>query len=236
MFYYSELFVKFRFFIFQNAIDESDGVESYDNTEQEHTEQENTEKEQTEQEHTEQEQIAGDPEATHNSKNVNIESSVLSGDQAEDTLKPKKLFKSPQKRSWSQTKTKEDPRLTEAFNYLQKKSAVSDRPKDDCQLFADYVGNKIRKFNDKYRATAQHRISNTLFELEMEQLNFPHGRQEYCPQQWPPRSSTPLSTASSSSSTTASTTTVPQLSPHDSNNLTDYFERFSDDDNSFLNL
>lgn len=98
---------------------------------------------------------------------MNIETSLLSSEQAEDTVEPKKLFKSPQKRSWSKTKVKEDPRLTMAFNYLEKKSAVSDRPKDDCQLFADYVANKIRKFNDRYRATAQHRISNVLFELEI---------------------------------------------------------------------
>lgn len=153
----------------------------------------------------------------------------MSSEKAESTVEPKKLFKSPQKRSWSTTKVKEDPRLTMAFNYLEKKSGVSDLPKDDCHLFADYVANKITKFNDRYRATAQHRISNVLFELEMEQYNFPRGRQEYYPQQLPhcaptmPRSSSPLSTASSSS------TGVPQLSPHDNNTVTGYSQRFSED-------
>nr|CAH7761086.1 unnamed protein product [Callosobruchus chinensis] len=129
-------------------------------------------------------------------------SSLFSSEQAENTVEPKKLFKSPQKRSWSKTKGKEDPRLAMAFDYLVKKSAASNRPKDECQLFADYVANKMRKFNDRYRATAQHRISNILYELEMEQYNFRRGRQEYCPQQLPdcapkmPRSSTSLSTAS----------------------------------------
>lgn len=78
-------------------------------------------------------------------------------------MAPRKLFKSPQKRRWPQTKVKEDPRLTEAVSYLKKKTEIADRPKDDCQVFGEYVGNKLRQLEGKLRATAQHRIDNILY-------------------------------------------------------------------------
>lgn len=178
-----------------------------------------------------QEQIARDADASQN-LNENIESS--SDGESRTHVTPKKLFKSPQKRPWSKTKGKEDPRLTEAFNYLKKKTETADRPKDDSQLFGEYVGNKLRQLEGKLRATAQHRIGNILYELEMEQYNFPTVQQEYRPSQqilcFNPlsRSSTPLSTASSS--------TQQSLSPQHTT-LSEYLHNYSDTDGgSFQNL
>ncbi|XP_046745245.1 uncharacterized protein LOC124410702 [Diprion similis] len=60
-----------------------------------------------------------------------------------------------------------DQRNTEVLGYLRQVPAGSEQPKDECSLFGDYIAAKLRKFDDRSRAIAEHRISNTLFELEM---------------------------------------------------------------------
>lgn len=78
-----------------------------------------------------------------------------------------KEFRSPKKRPRKRKQVDEDPRIAEAFGYLQQAAAASKQQKDQCSLFADYIADKLRTFDNSLRAVAQHRISNVLFELEM---------------------------------------------------------------------
>lgn len=76
-----------------------------------------------------------------------------------------KEFKFPKKRSIKQKQADEDPRIAEAFRYLRQ--TASQQRKDQCSLFGDYIADKLRIFDNHLRAIVQHRISNLLFELEM---------------------------------------------------------------------
>lgn len=40
--------------------------------------------------------------------------------------------------------------------------------KDECEIYGQYIAEKLRKFDQLSRAQAQHKINNALFEIEME--------------------------------------------------------------------
>lgn len=61
-------------------------------------------------------------------------------------------------------KTLDDSVCHKAYKLLKQASTK----KDECGIYGDYVAEKLRKMNDFYRVQAQHKISNALFELEME--------------------------------------------------------------------
>lgn len=84
-----------------------------------------------------------------------------------------KEFKFPKKRCTKQRKTDEDPIITEALGYLRQTTAGSQKRKDQCCLFGDYIADKLRSFDNRLRAIAQNRISNILFELEMNMYQNP---------------------------------------------------------------
>ncbi|XP_071639782.1 uncharacterized protein [Temnothorax longispinosus] len=97
-----------------------------------------------------------------------INSQTLATEQLTDeTHCQNKEFKSPKKHPAKKRKTDEDPIITEALGYLRQTTAVSQQRKDQCSLFGDYIADKLRTFNNRLRAIAQNRISNILFELEM---------------------------------------------------------------------
>lgn len=82
----------------------------------------------------------------------------------------KKTFVSP-KKSMRQ-KTREDPRLTETFKIIQDISERRQTPKirDDCSIFGELVGSKLRKLDNRNRLIAQQQINNILFNAEMSNL------------------------------------------------------------------
>lgn len=97
-----------------------------------------------------------------------INSQTLATEQLTDeTHCQNKEFKSPKKRVKKQRKTDEDPRITEALGYLRQTTAVSQKRTDQCSLFGDYIADKLRTFDNRLRAIAQNRITNILFEFEM---------------------------------------------------------------------
>lgn len=90
--------------------------------------------------------------------------------QAMEQLKDKtqnKTFKSPKKRYTKQRKTDKDSKITKVLGYLQQTTAVAQQRKDQCSLFGDYIADKLRSFDNRLRAIAQNRISNVLFDLEI---------------------------------------------------------------------
>ncbi|CAH1955122.1 unnamed protein product [Acanthoscelides obtectus] len=83
-----------------------------------------------------------------------------------------KTFKSPKKRAVKRRKEEEDPRIMQAFGYLQNvASGSASNKRDDCSVYGEHVANKIRKFDDRLKSLAQHRINNILFDLEMSHYN-----------------------------------------------------------------
>lgn len=50
---------------------------------------------------------------------------------------------------------------------MRQTTADSLQRKDQCSLFGDYIAHKLRTFDNRLRAIAQNRITNILFELEM---------------------------------------------------------------------
>lgn len=101
------------------------------------------------------------------------ETSEVSDAEEASTCVKKTGFKSSRKRLLKRKRSdNKKRRIAEAFRYQRQlvASAASRRaeqPKDECGLFGDYIANKLRKFDDRSRAVAEHKISEILFDLEM---------------------------------------------------------------------
>ncbi|XP_046435802.1 uncharacterized protein LOC124187749 isoform X2 [Neodiprion fabricii] len=101
-------------------------------------------------------------------KNEQIELENLQASDAEEALNTEKTeFSTLRTRVLKRNNIDQDQRNAEAFDYIRQVPARSDQLKDECSLFGDYIAAKLRKFDDRSRAIAEHRISNTLFDLEM---------------------------------------------------------------------
>ncbi|XP_043279285.1 uncharacterized protein [Venturia canescens] len=85
----------------------------------------------------------------------------------------KKEFKSPKKLAIKRKKNEEDPRIAKAFGYLEEATVAAKQKKDQYSLFGEYIADKLRTFDARSRAVAQHRISNVVFELEMNAFQHP---------------------------------------------------------------
>ncbi|KAK5647823.1 hypothetical protein RI129_002715 [Pyrocoelia pectoralis] len=79
-------------------------------------------------------------------------------------------------------KFKEDPRITEAYSVL---STFKQNTRDDCCVYGEHVGLKLRSYDTQTRAIVQHHLNNILFNADMGMYG--HGYQH--PFQRPPTSS-----------------------------------------------
>ncbi|CAH1109913.1 unnamed protein product [Psylliodes chrysocephalus] len=111
-----------------------------------------------------------DENNTNISKNISTETSTLK----------QKEFISPQKNlSQKRRFTADDLKVLEPFSFLRNKAAASNKPKDECKIFGEFVAEKLRKLNNQLRAQRQHKIGNILFKLDMSQYSFPVDQHQY---------------------------------------------------------
>lgn len=104
------------------------------------------------------------------SKDFEVDEEII-GSQAEegiDGIRRKKKVKSSKRRSLKRKKIEVDSRTMDGYEHLQEVTTTSNQGKDQCSLFGDYIAEKLRKLDNCRCAVAQYRISNVLFELEMD--------------------------------------------------------------------
>jgi len=113
------------------------------------------------------EQLETDQDQEDVNEDVNVRQPSPSAELSTNATQKKdfKSSKRPIKRKL--TREKEDPRIAEAFGYLKEVTTTSLQEKDQCKLFGDFVADYLRKFNNRVRAFALHKIHNLLYELEM---------------------------------------------------------------------
>lgn len=111
------------------------------------------------------------PEQLNENVTTSTSTEVSQTKHVQKIVNRKKTFLSP-KKSIRQKKTQEDPRLTETFKIIQDISAKRQAPKirDDCDIFGELVGSKLRKLDIRNRLIAQQQINNILFNAEMSSL------------------------------------------------------------------
>lgn len=90
----------------------------------------------------------------------------------------KKLFKSPKKSVRTSNKgftrnkkEQEDPRVTEAYDYLRSRkekedSVRSKQEKDECDIFGEYIASKLKKENGETQEIMMHEIHQLLFNIK----------------------------------------------------------------------
>lgn len=84
-----------------------------------------------------------------------------------ETAKRRKLFVAPKS---TPKKSKEDPRVTEAYSVLSSlKQKMFENPRDDCCVYGEHIALKLRSCDTMTRAIVQHHMNNILFNADMGQ-------------------------------------------------------------------